>query len=365
MLNLAVTALLGVALFVGGLFTQTPKPVEYDGFNPSESVLLGATNFPTSLDSLTNPGATDSVATVSHSGQHSNANDAIEALEAKLGVGASTAVSGTVLAGNGSGSSIWTTYATTTSLVSTNIVANGSSTLQNFTFVNATGTSATTTNSFSTIASSTNLYGTNINGFSLTSCTGTTFLQWSSGAFGCASPSSGLNTFSTTTSVNLATTTIRASELPNSSNLVIKFLSPRIVGSTIATTTADIWMAFNYDTDTARNAYAYSAILNTANSSENDIDHFRLIRAPAGGADFRVRYAEATLTNITGLPKFGTFTGFPSSTTTGATNLSISTLSRIGSYTWATSTKATSIDIWPSEQGVLFATGTVIQILGW
>jgi len=45
-----------------------------------------STNFPTSLDTLTNPTATDSVATVSHASQHANANDALEALEAKVGI---------------------------------------------------------------------------------------------------------------------------------------------------------------------------------------------------------------------------------------------------------------------------------------
>jgi hypothetical protein len=45
-----------------------------------------ATNFPTSLDALINPQPTDSVAVVSHASQHTNANDAIEALEAKVGV---------------------------------------------------------------------------------------------------------------------------------------------------------------------------------------------------------------------------------------------------------------------------------------
>ena len=44
-----------------------------------------ATNFPTSLDSLTNPQGTDSVLAVQHAAQHANANDAIEALEAKVG----------------------------------------------------------------------------------------------------------------------------------------------------------------------------------------------------------------------------------------------------------------------------------------
>ena len=47
-----------------------------------------ATSFPTSLDALTNPTATDTLdsATVPHAVQHANANDAIEALQAKVGV---------------------------------------------------------------------------------------------------------------------------------------------------------------------------------------------------------------------------------------------------------------------------------------
>ena len=48
-----------------------------------------ATNFPTSLDSLTNPVAGDTLSSPSHAGQHTNANDAIEALEAKVGVNSS------------------------------------------------------------------------------------------------------------------------------------------------------------------------------------------------------------------------------------------------------------------------------------
>jgi microcystin-dependent protein len=48
-----------------------------------------ATNFPTSLDSLTNPTSTDSLTSPSHAGQHADANDAIEALQAKVGVNSS------------------------------------------------------------------------------------------------------------------------------------------------------------------------------------------------------------------------------------------------------------------------------------
>ena len=43
-----------------------------------------ATNFPNSVDSLTNPTTSDTLASVSHSGQHADANDAIEAIETAL-----------------------------------------------------------------------------------------------------------------------------------------------------------------------------------------------------------------------------------------------------------------------------------------
>lgn len=48
-----------------------------------------ATNFPTGLDALTNPISTDTLNSPSHSGQHTDANDAIEALQAKVGVNSS------------------------------------------------------------------------------------------------------------------------------------------------------------------------------------------------------------------------------------------------------------------------------------
>lgn len=52
-----------------------------------------ATNFPSSLDTLTNPLSTDALNSPSHSAQHANANDAIEALEAKVGVDGSAVTS--------------------------------------------------------------------------------------------------------------------------------------------------------------------------------------------------------------------------------------------------------------------------------
>ena len=50
-------------------------------------------NFPTSLDSLTNPTGTDYLNSPDHALQHSNENDAIEALEAKVGVDSSAVTS--------------------------------------------------------------------------------------------------------------------------------------------------------------------------------------------------------------------------------------------------------------------------------
>ena len=46
-------------------------------------------NFPTSLDTLTNPASNNTLDSPSHSGQHSDLNDAIEAIEAKVGADSS------------------------------------------------------------------------------------------------------------------------------------------------------------------------------------------------------------------------------------------------------------------------------------
>jgi len=56
-----------------------------------------ATSFPSSLDSFTNPSASDALDSVSvpHADQHANLNDAMEAVQAKLGVGAGTIGEGT------------------------------------------------------------------------------------------------------------------------------------------------------------------------------------------------------------------------------------------------------------------------------
>lgn len=70
-----------------------------------------ATSFPGALDSFTNPtgGQVQGSTTPTHSGHHANANDAIEAIEAKLGIGSSTPVANTILGGSGTGSTSFRT----------------------------------------------------------------------------------------------------------------------------------------------------------------------------------------------------------------------------------------------------------------
>lgn len=64
-------------------------------------------NYPTSLDAFTNPTTNDFLNSPNHVQQHSDINDAVEALEAKLGISASTPASGKLLRGTGAGSSAW------------------------------------------------------------------------------------------------------------------------------------------------------------------------------------------------------------------------------------------------------------------
>lgn len=66
-------------------------------------------NYPGTLDVLTNPAPTDPLAsvTVPHSTQHTNINDIIEAIQAKLGIGTSAPVAGSVFGDNGVGGSLW------------------------------------------------------------------------------------------------------------------------------------------------------------------------------------------------------------------------------------------------------------------
>jgi hypothetical protein len=84
-------------------------------------------NYPTAIDTLSNPLTTDTLAGVSHAGQHGDANDSIEAIEAKLGIGSSNATSattGAALVHSGSGTTGWATWSQGTKYILTGDVAN-------------------------------------------------------------------------------------------------------------------------------------------------------------------------------------------------------------------------------------------------
>jgi hypothetical protein len=76
-------------------------------------------DYPTSLDNFTNPNAGDFTNSPSLSQQQSDQNDSIEALEAKVGITASTPTSGKLLRGTGVGTSEWDKDAPTGAIVGT------------------------------------------------------------------------------------------------------------------------------------------------------------------------------------------------------------------------------------------------------
>jgi hypothetical protein len=78
------SGLIALALVVGSYFVA---PETYD--RGTSEPTLGAVSYPTSLDTFTNPSSGDTTNSPSHSTQHSDANDAIEALQAKVGADSS------------------------------------------------------------------------------------------------------------------------------------------------------------------------------------------------------------------------------------------------------------------------------------
>lgn len=87
---------------------------------------MSNTSYPTSIDSPTNPSTSDTLATVPHHLQHGLENDAIVALETKLGTGASnqTASNGSFLVGSGTGATSWINTLTSPSITTSLLDAN-------------------------------------------------------------------------------------------------------------------------------------------------------------------------------------------------------------------------------------------------
>lgn len=119
-----------------------------------------ATNYPGSLDAFVNPASGNTLDSPSHSLQHSDINDAVEALETKLGVGTATPGTATAyfpLVAGTAGATSWTRLTATgiTSGTATNgqvLTANGSGAVT-FNTPSTPGMVLLNTTSFSAVAS--------------------------------------------------------------------------------------------------------------------------------------------------------------------------------------------------------------------
>jgi hypothetical protein len=124
-----------------------------------------AVNYPTAYDdtsTLPNPAAANKTNAPSHAGLHDNENAAILALEAKLGITASTPSSTNLLVSTGTGTSTWSKLAPTGTIVGTS----DSQTLTNKTLTSPTINAPTITNA--------NITTDTISGFSVSN-TGTVY----------------------------------------------------------------------------------------------------------------------------------------------------------------------------------------------
>ena len=318
---------------------------------------FGATNFPTSLDTLTNPATTDSVATVSHSGQHSNVNDAIEAIEAKVGINSSTPVTDSLLAGTSAGGSKWVTYATSSQFYATNFFATGSSTLQRFTATHSTTTNATTTSLFSTIASSTNLFTALFNGAGLATCQSENMLTWDGGSFGCEADTTGGSTIvSTTTTANMSSTTVAVAAFDN---IKFKILIPEIYGAgDVSTSSAFIELHFN---NTSGTSYSWSLSSDAAGfTGADNSDKVRL----AGSGSLIGRYITGEFLNVTSQAKVGIFSGTHYATSTGQLPLgNVVGAINEGRFVFNSgNARITTFEVGTNIPGTFMATGTTIII---
>lgn len=111
-----------------------------------------AINFPTSLDNFTNPSSGNTLDSPSHSLQHSDLNDAVEAMQRKVGVGtavAGSASAGQVLTISAAGTSTWSTPSASglTQIVPTSVaVGSGSGSVDANGAVTFTGASSVSLN---------------------------------------------------------------------------------------------------------------------------------------------------------------------------------------------------------------------------
>jgi len=150
-----------ILALAGGYFFGNVETYDNGDSEPS----YGAVSYPTSLDTFTNPASGDRTNSPSHATQHANANDALEALEAKVGADGSavttshdyklSGVTGSDKAVSLTGSETLTNKTLTSPTINTPTIATGTlatstltgnTSITNFTATNGTTTNATSTN---------------------------------------------------------------------------------------------------------------------------------------------------------------------------------------------------------------------------
>jgi len=108
-----------------------------------------AISFPTSLDNFTNPSSGNTLDSPSHSLQHSDINDAVEAMQRKVGVGtavAGSASAGQVLTISAAGTSTWSGQGLTQIIPTSVAVGSGSGSVDANGAVTFTGASSISLN---------------------------------------------------------------------------------------------------------------------------------------------------------------------------------------------------------------------------
>lgn len=151
-MNIIISIFAGIVLVVSSLFV--PDIIDNFSDEPIDNAVdnLGATSFPSSIDTLTNPTATDKTNSPSHSTQHANANDALEAIQTKLGAdGSAVTTTHTYKLSGVTGSD------KASSLAGNETLTNKTLTSPNITGMTATSSTliGTTLNATTTIASTT------------------------------------------------------------------------------------------------------------------------------------------------------------------------------------------------------------------
>lgn len=262
-----------------------------------------STSYPTSLDAYTNPTTTSKLNSPSHSGLHSGNSDAIEALEAKVGIDSSavttshdyklSGVTGTDKAVSKTGTETLTNKTLTAPVIST-ISNTGTLTLPTSTdtlvgrnttdtFTNKTLTSPTMTTPTLGVATA-----TSVNKVTITAPTTSATLTLVTGSSLITAGAYAITLTSTaTTGVTLPTTGTLAT-LTGTETFTNKRITKRVV-----TTTDDSTSVINVDTT---DVYELSAV---ANATE-----FTLTGTPTDGQTLVIRLKDA------GVGKGLTWTGF-------------------------------------------------------